>query len=194
MSNNQVFNNLKSQISDLEKEIWKMKQKVVELKKQIPMESIENYSLKVVGGEVKLSELFNEKEDLIVIHNMGTKCPYCTMWADEINGVIHHIEDRASIVLISPDPPEVQRDFAESRGWRFTLVSAYSTKFIKDMGFESEDGKYSPGYSTFYKSSQGNIFRVSKDLFGPGDNYSSPWHFFRLLKDGVNNWQPKFKY
>jgi predicted dithiol-disulfide oxidoreductase (DUF899 family) len=33
-------------------------------------------------GTVRLSELFAGKADLILIHNMGTTCPNCTLWAD----------------------------------------------------------------------------------------------------------------
>ncbi|HEY4822831.1 MAG TPA: hypothetical protein VIH83_04000 [Candidatus Bathyarchaeia archaeon] len=38
------------------------------------------------GGKAALSTLFGKKDDLILVHNMGRSCPYCTMWADGFNG------------------------------------------------------------------------------------------------------------
>ena len=47
--------------------------------------------------------------------------------------------------------------------------------------------------STF-KRKGGKIVRVSDTAMGPGDDFCSVWHFFDLLPDGANGWQPKFKY
>ena len=35
--------------------------------------------------KIKLSQLFGTKKDLILVHNMGKSCPYCTMWAEGVN-------------------------------------------------------------------------------------------------------------
>jgi len=37
------------------------------------------------------------------------------MWADGLTGLLHHIENRAAFVVISPDRPDVQKEFASSR-------------------------------------------------------------------------------
>ena len=73
---------------------------------------------------VKLSSLFGNKGDLILIHNMGKNCPMCTMWADGFNGVLQHLEDKAAFVVVSPDGPRTQKNFAKSRGWKFKMLSA----------------------------------------------------------------------
>ncbi|MHA1940279.1 MAG: DUF899 family protein [Candidatus Hodarchaeales archaeon] len=178
----------------LQKEIWDKNKQLVLLKKQLASEEIENYVFNTPEGAKSLSDFFKEKDELILIHNMGKHCPYCTLWGDGFNGVLSHLENRAGFVVISPDEANVQREFAKNRGWKFEMASAKGTNFIKDMGFELEDGKYMPGVSMFYKDEQGLITRTGKDVFGPGDNYSSPWHLFDLLKLGVNKWQPKFQY
>lgn len=64
--------------------------------------------------KVKLSKLFGKKNDLIIIHNMSKTCPYCTMWADGFNGLLPHLEDRATFVVSSPDEPAIQKEFANS--------------------------------------------------------------------------------
>jgi predicted dithiol-disulfide oxidoreductase (DUF899 family) len=156
-------------------------------------EQIDDYEfLGQENQKIKLSELFEKKKDLILIHNMGNSCPYCTMWADGFNGLLQHLQDRAAFVVSSPDNPKVQKDFAISRGWKFQMVSTKNTSFAKDMGFE-KNGMPMPGVSIFYKEGK-KITRVALDDFGPGDNYCPTWHFFDLLKDGRANWQAQFKY
>jgi len=165
---------LQEEISDARKKMIKL------LRKQAAMDVI-NYELKDTSGvPVNLSSLFGDKEDLILVHNMGKACQYCTMWADGFSGVSYFVEKKAAFVLCSPDAPDVQREFAGSRGWKFKTVSADGTDFIKDMGYEV-NGSYWPGVSVFHKDKDGKITRVAKDFFGPGDFYSSPFHFFDLL-------------
>src|SRR5262245_53204167 len=92
------------------------------------------------GGSVRLSELFGDKADLFVIHNMGQSCPYCTLWADGFNGAYAHLSNRAAFVISSPDTPEKQQKFAESRHWTFPMVSHEGTTFAEDMGYRQDGG------------------------------------------------------
>ena len=158
-----------------------------------PSEQVNDYELvNSEGQKTKLSQLFGSKKDLILVHNMGNSCAYCTMWADGFNGLLPHLEDRTSFVLSSPDEPSVQKKFSDSRGWKFKMVSTKGTSLAKDMGFE-QDGMPQPGVSVFYKEDD-RIIRVGRDNFGPGDKYCPTFPLFDLLKDGTNNWQAKFKY
>jgi hypothetical protein len=61
------------------------------------------------------------------------------------------------------------------------------------MGFRSEKG-WLPGVSTFYRNDDGSIVRVARAGFGPFDAFCSAWHLFGLLKNGVNGWEPKYRY
>ena len=145
------------------------------------------------GNALKLSALFGKGRDLIVVHNMGTGCSYCTMWADGFNGVRQHLSDRAAFVVVSPDKPALQKKFAAGRGWKFPMLSSQGTTFFKDMGFEGEGGKPWPGVSAFRKERSG-IRRTGTAPFGPGDEFCAVWHLFDLLKDGADGWGPKYKY
>lgn len=144
------------------------------------------------GKQVKLSRLFGKGKDLIVVHNMGTGCSYCTMWADGFNGVREHLSDRAAFVVVSPDKPAVQKKFAAGRGWKFPMLSSHGTTFFKDMGFE-QNGKPWPGVSAFRKE-RGGIQRTDAAPFGPGDEFCSVWPFFEMLQDGADRWGPKYRY
>jgi predicted dithiol-disulfide oxidoreductase (DUF899 family) len=144
------------------------------------------------GGKVKLSELFAGKANLIVIHNMGAGCSYCTLWADGFNGVYDHLANKASFIVASPDQPATQKKFAEGRGWRFPMVSYRGTSFAKDCGYE-EDGSPRPGISVFTRNN-GTIARVADEPLHPGDDYCIVWPLFDLLPGGPKGWSPKFNY
>jgi hypothetical protein len=35
---------------------------------------------------------------------------------------------------------------------------------------------------------------VGRAEFGPGDDFCAVWHFFDLLPEGVDGWEPRFAY
>jgi predicted dithiol-disulfide oxidoreductase (DUF899 family) len=156
-------------------------------------EEVQDYAFATVEGERKLSELFGKRDELFLIHNMGRKCPYCTLWADGFNGVYHHLANRASFVVSSPDTPGVQKEFAEGRGWRFPMVSHQGTSFAADMGYGSEENGWMPGISVFRREG-GRILRLSDTGFHPLDDFSTVWHILDMLPEGRAGWSPKFNY
>jgi predicted dithiol-disulfide oxidoreductase (DUF899 family) len=97
--------------------------------------------------------MFGDKENLILIHNMGKACSYCTLWADGFSGEAYYIEKKAAFVLVSPDAPEVQKEFAASRGWKFRTYSSAGSPFTSDMGYYNEAEGYWPGVSVFHGTS-----------------------------------------
>ncbi len=155
---------------------------------------VQDYSFKNWdGSEVKLSQLFGDRDELILVHNMGRSCTYCTLWADGFNGVWPHLNNRAAFVVVSPDEPTVQAEFAKSRNWGFPMASCEGTSFTKDMDM-GEPGGFWPGISAFTKEADGSIRRRSSTYLGPGDAYCSVWHIFDMLPKGENDWNPKYKY
>jgi predicted dithiol-disulfide oxidoreductase (DUF899 family) len=166
----------------------------------IEPEPVSDYEFAGWNGPVKLSELFGDKRDLFVIHNMGAGCAYCTLWADGFNGVYEHLTDRAGFVLSSPNPVEAQKQFAASRGWRFPMVCHTGSSFTKDMGYQpggdplaDKLGGWYPGVSVFQKDA-GRILRVSNAELGPYDDFCSVWHFLDLLPERDAGWEPKTRY
>ena len=185
---------LKSEIAQLEHELLAKKRRLAELWQSAPREEFPDHTFSTwEGGEVKLSELFDGRDDLVLVHNMGASCSYCTMWADGFNGLVPHLEDRAAFVVVSPDPPEAQRTFAEGRGWRFRMVSAHGSDFTREAGFEEGEQGFLPGFSTFHREG-GKIYRIGHREFGPGDDFCPTWHFFDLLEGGLKGWEPESSY
>jgi len=186
---------INQQIEQLEKEIQSKRKALVQLKRQqMRNTELQDYTFtRGDGQKVKLSELFGDSDELLIIHNMGRSCRYCTLWADELNGVHKPLASRVPFAVTTPDDPEVMQEFAKSRNWQFNILSTKGTSFKKDTGFE-KDGAYYPGFSVFTEDADSTIRYAAKDWFGPGDVYCSVWHFFELLPKGVDNWQPKFEY
>jgi predicted dithiol-disulfide oxidoreductase (DUF899 family) len=183
------------EIVAIQKKITELKEELTRLRRLREPEPVKNYTLKAAGGEpVTLVDLFDGHRDMLLIHNMGRKCPYCTLWADGFNGLADHLMDRAAFVLSTPDEPRVAREFAESRAWRFPVVSHAGTPMAKDLGYEPRPGNHMPGVSALRLNQDRAIERTGSDFFGPGDDYCSAWRLFDLLEDGANEWSPKYSY
>ena len=180
------------EIAKLEYEIYELTGKLSELRKDAEGQQVPNYSFATISGEVSLLELFGDKEKLLVIHNMGQGCRYCTVWADGFNGLLPHLEDAMSVVLVSRDPPELQRRFANSRNWCFRLASHGGGKYISEQTvMDGEDNM--PG-AVVYTRSDDRVFRKNRAIFGPGDLYCSLWSTLALAGIGAGDWTPQFRY
>lgn len=181
-----------AKLADYRHQISEIREKMRSTQADIEPEEVQDYEFATLDAKAKLSSLFGEKDTLFVIHNMGTGCSSCTMWADGFNGVYEHLRDRAAFVVSSPEAPEVQQAFAAGRGWRFPMVSNVGTTFAEDMGYRPA-GRSMPGVSVF-KRRNGKILRVADTGFDKGDDFCTVWSLFDLLPEGPAGWRPKFSY
>lgn len=156
-------------------------------------EPVEDWALRdVKGSTVHLSDLFGEHDDLLVVHNMGRGCSYCTLWADGFRGVADHLQRRCGFALCSHDEPADVATFAAQRGWNYPCVSGAGSGFTAAMGYAQPDGsKPTPGLSSFQRRSDGGIVRIAHTPFGPGDDYCAVWPMFDLLAGGVDGFVPR---
>lgn len=197
MENQETTSTVEEQLEALDKELAEKQKLRKTLLQQLAGRTVQDYELKGQEGTLKLSEMFGDGTELLLVHNMGKNCPYCTLWADGFNGVAQHLDDRVAFGVVSPNPPDVQKEFAESRGWKFPMYSAEGSTFSRDLGFEIDhEGKpfQLPGVSAFVKNEDGTIMLTAQDFFGPGDTYSGIWHLLELLPKGPDGWHPKISY
>jgi predicted dithiol-disulfide oxidoreductase (DUF899 family) len=181
------YADVNGKLADYRQQIAAIREKMRETVASVEPQKIRDYEFMTTEGPVHVSELFADRDDFIVIHNMGVSCCYCTLWADGYNGLHQHVVSRAAVVVASPDRPTVQKKFAESRGWKFPMVSHAGSTFAADMGYVSAEGGWMPGVSAFSRDGD-TIQRVSDTRFGPGDDFCTLWHFFDLLPGGVGEW------
>ncbi len=176
----------------LEFEIMQKSQQLAELRRKEPGVAVTDYRFTTLDGEVSLSDLFAGRDRLLMIHNMGQGCRYCTLWADGINGILAHLEDSMAVALVSKDPPEVQRRMALDRGWRFRLASHGGGAYMTEQCAMGEHSNM-PG-ATIYSRDGDTIQRCGQTAFGPGDLYSPLWHFLALGGIGAGDWTAQFHY
>jgi len=181
------YADVNGKLAEYRRQIAAIREKMRETVAAVEPQPIRDYELASIDGPVRVSELFGDRQDLIVIHNMGVSCAYCTLWADGYNGIHRHVVTRAAFVVASPDRPAVQQKFAESRGWKFPMVSHAGSTFAADMGYVSANGGWTPGVSVFRREHD-VIMRVSDTAFSPGDDFCALWHFFDMLPGGVGEW------
>ena len=181
-------------------EITAIQKQMRELQAAVEPQEVRDYVLAGWNGPVRLSELFGQKRDLIVIHNMGVGCPSCTMWADGFNGVYDHLASRAAFVVASPSPVEAQKQFAAGRGWRFPMVSYEGSTFAEDMGYRAGGdpldvklGGWNAGVSTFRRE-RDRIWRLSDTVFDDGDDFCVVAHLFDLIPGADPTWRPRYSY
>jgi predicted dithiol-disulfide oxidoreductase (DUF899 family) len=182
------------EIEGIEEQIRGLKKQLSEARRRRPAEPMRDYRLQTGDGEVALAELFGAKDDLIVIHNMGAGCRYCTLWADGLNSLLPHVESRSAFVVVSPDNPDAQAKFASGRGWKFRMASDADGAFTRETGYLTPDGYHNPGVSAFHRGADGQITRTGTTFFGPGDDFCAVWPLFDLLAGGDGGWEPQYRY
>ena len=177
-------------IDDLDRRIEALKaERSAALRRRGP-EPIEDHEVGSTDGPRRLSDLFGAHDDLLLVHNMGKTCAYCTLWADGFVGLLPHLTQRSAVALLTPDPPEVQRAFAASRGWPFVMVADPTRAVARALGFATETHVV-PGVSALRRAADGSLTRSGRAVFGPGDDYCAVWPMFDLLEGGAGGWGPR---
>lgn len=179
------LNALQQQIAELTAEYYRGL-------RDVPATEVTEYRFDTLDGEVSLLDLFGQHERLLVIHNMGQACRYCTLWGDGLNGFVPHLESTLALVMVSKDPPEIQRQFARSRGWHFRMASHGGGQYMADqIGCEFEANM--PGVACYTREGT-LIHRQALNFFGPGDLYCPMWNLLAFAGVETSAWTPQFNY
>lgn len=183
---------MNDEIAALEQEIMEKVTRLNELRKRQPGQEVPNYRFQTQAGETTLLDMFGDKDLLLVIHNMGQGCRYCTLWADGFNGLVPHLEDALAVVLVSGDDPATQRAFANSRGWKFRLASHAGSDYSSEQTVLEGHGNM-PG-AVVYERQGETILRKNDCVFGPNDIYCPQWTLLGLAGIDESTWIPQFRY
>ena len=179
------------EIQALEGQIFELTQQLNALRKDTAGAEVPNYQFETQSGNASLLDLFGDQQKLLMIHNMGQGCRYCTLWADGFNGFLPHLESAMAVVLTSKDDPTVQRRFANSRGWRFRLAS-HGGDYIREQ--TAQGGVENMPGAVVYERDGNRILRRNSAVFGPGDLYCSLWSLLGLAGLSEADWTPQFNY
>lgn len=180
------------EIAELQQLITEKTARLRELQAGLPGDEVKNYTFETTMGTVTLRDLFAGNDKLLLIHNMGQACRYCTLWGDGLNPFISHLESALSVAMVSKDSPQVQRNFANSRNWRIRMVSHGGGEYMTEQ-VAAERMSNMPG-AVVYELVGEKILRKASTCFGPGDLYCSQWHFLGLAGIGLDEWTPQYAY
>ena len=180
------------EIKKTELEIYELTRKLNTLRQDREGAEVPDYEFKTLSGTTTLKSLFAGRDKLMLIHNMGQGCRYCTLWADGLNPFLPHLESVMSVVLVSRDDPESQRRMANDRGWRFRTASHGGGKYIQEQSVQEGQSNY-PGV-VLYVLKGGKILRKNATAFGPYDQFCSAWNFLSLAGLDEESWTPQFRY
>jgi predicted dithiol-disulfide oxidoreductase (DUF899 family) len=183
---------MQQQIAELEQQLLEMTLRLTKLRREAPRVEVPAYTFQTLGGETTLLDLFAGREVLFAIHNMGQACRYCTLWADGLNPFLPHLEDRFAVALLSKDAPDVQRRFANARGWRYRMASHGGGAYIREQSVHPGQGNM-PGIVCYVREGA-RVFRKNASAFGPGDLFCSVWNVLALAGIDESAWTPQYGY
>ena len=191
-----------------ELELMRQREAVSELRRTLPPgPEVEDYVFQTVDGPVRLSELFTEPRNPLLLYHfmLGKKqqepCPMCSMWADGWNAVAHHLGQNVNVAMVSAASVERTSEVVEARGWtHLRWVSAADNTFKRDLGGETADGGQLP-FVSVYNLDDGRpclSYSGGAHIQGPHwrglDLFSPVWHLLDLTRQGRGDWMPKLDY
>jgi len=200
-----------AKLLDKEKELTRMRDEVARMRRALPWTKVEkDYTLHGPDGDVKLSDLFDGKSQLIVYHamwgpNEDSPCPGCSFIMDHIDSARLHFEHHdIAFAAVSHAPLSKFADFKKRMGWKFRWLSSDGTNFNfdYDASFHPEDlkkgdvhynfrmqkltGEEQPGLSAFYKNEKGEVFRTYSTYERGLDMLLGAYNFIDLTAKGRN--------
>jgi predicted dithiol-disulfide oxidoreductase (DUF899 family) len=200
-------NNLLAEEIELRRHI----ERVAELRRALlPGGAIpEDYTLESEKGTVYLSDLFGDKQTLIIYSWMfgpqrQRPCPSCTSFLSAWDGTARNLRERVALAVFARSPIERLLDFKKERGWQnLQLYSDRKGDYTRTY-VTAEDADV-PGLNVFTRR-DGTIHHfwsgeMSGEMADPGqDPRGAPdadplWTFLDLTPEGRGaDWHPKLEY
>lgn len=121
-----------------EKEFTKRRDELNAKRRRLPMVEVhEDYVFEGPAGPLKLVDLFEGRQQLIVYHFMfqpdwDEGCPNCTWFADDIGRLKGLNELTTTFVAVSRAPFEKIAAYRERKGWSFPWYSSAGSAFNYD--------------------------------------------------------------
>lgn len=162
------------------------------------------------GRPVRLSELFGDKETLVLYSYMygpamERPCPSCSSMLDSLDGAAPHILQRVALAVVARSPIARIRAFAEERGWRrLRLISDAGASYHRDYFGETDDGSQRPILNVFSRRG-GEVRHVwaSEMMFVPAAPGQEPrhidaiwplWNVLDLTPEGRGDFHARLSY
>jgi predicted dithiol-disulfide oxidoreductase (DUF899 family) len=192
-----------------EKAFTRLRDRLSRQRRALPWVKVDkNYVFDGPTGRETLSDLFDDRSQLIVYHFMfapdwDAGCKHCSFWADNFDKIIVHLNHRdVTMVAASRAPSSKLAAYQKRMGWNFKWVSSGGTDFNFDyhVSFTPEeeankkalfnykmqdpDSSDREGASIFYKDAKGNIFHTYSTYARGIDMVNTAYHYLDLVPKG----------
>jgi predicted dithiol-disulfide oxidoreductase (DUF899 family) len=139
-----------------------------------------------VGQSVKFSELFGEKNTLLLYSfmfgpNWDKPCPSCTSLVDGFDRTSYQVTRDAAFVAIAKAPAERINAWARERGWsQIALVSGFQSRFQADYKSQGDDDDMQFPVMHAFMKRDGKIFHFwSTEVLA--NHVDTVWPYWNLM-------------
>jgi predicted dithiol-disulfide oxidoreductase (DUF899 family) len=195
-----------------EKKFTHLRDKLSQERRDLPWEAVtKDYVFVGPNGKQTLSELFEDKSQLIVYHfmfapNSDAGCLHCSFWADNFNDIIVHLNQRdVTMIAVGRAPYAKLAAYKKRMGWTFKWVSSNETDFNFDYqaSFTPEDlakekvfydfkmqkplfpdATDREGVSIFFKNPKGEVFHTYSTYARGIDLMNTAYNYLDLVPKG----------
>jgi predicted dithiol-disulfide oxidoreductase (DUF899 family) len=186
-------------------------ERVAALRRALPPGGVipEDYAFEGRDGIVRLSQLFGDKDTLVIYSMMfgpqrERACPMCTAMLTSWDGTARNLRERVALAVTACSPIERLLDFKKERGWQNLQIYSDTKGGYTRAYVSAEDGDV-PGLTVFTRV-DGTIRHfwtgeMSGEMADPGqDPRGGPdldplWTILDLTPAGRGaTWYPKLEY
>lgn len=139
-----------------------------------------------LGKEVKVSELFGDKDTLLIYSFMygpgwDNPCPSCTSLVDGFDRTTYQVTRNAAFVAIAKAPADMINAWAKKRGWsQIALVSGSDSPYQADYNCQGETDDMQWPVMHVFKKTDGDIFHFwGTEL--QGNHVDTVWPYWNLM-------------
>jgi predicted dithiol-disulfide oxidoreductase (DUF899 family) len=186
-------------------------ERVAALRRALPLGGRipEDYSFEGQNGAVRISQLFGDKDTLVIYSMMfglerERACPMCTAMLTSWEGTARNLRERVALAVTARSPINRLLDFKKERGWQNLQIYSDTKGDYTRAYVSAEDGDV-PGLTIFTRSN--GVVRhfwsgeMSGEMADPGqDPRGAPdldplWTILDLTPAGRGTtWYPKLEY
>ncbi len=149
-----------------------------------------------VGRRVKVSELFGDKNTLILYSwmfgpNWDKPCPSCTSLMDGFDRTWYSVSQDAAFAAIAKAPAEKINAWAKERGWsQIPLVSGFSSPFQADYRCQGENDDMQQPVMLVFIRRNGEIFHFwsTETMMNHVDTVWPYWNLLDFTPEGRPNY------
>ena len=169
---------------------------------------VEDYSFEGRTGPIRLSDLFGDKDTLVLYGMMygperQNGCPMCSAMLDAWDGEARHMEERVALAVVARSPIQRLLAYAGERGWTgLRMLSDPTGDYWRDWSGTGDPDADAPSYTVFTRrdgtirhfwSAEGGSLTADPGFDPhPAPDWNPLWIMLDTVPEGRGaDWYPK---